>query len=179
MLDSLDGLRHDAVVGGNHEDDDVGRVRAARTHGGKGGVTGSVKEGDGAFRRLHAVSADVLGNAARFARHHFGFADVVKERGFAVVDVPHDGNDRRALDDVARVFIGFGHDLGFEVVFFDEDVLVSHFFGDERGGFLVKHLVNGDHRAEFHHDFDEFARFDAHFLRQFANGDGFRNAHFA
>ena len=145
VLDGLDGLRHDAVVGGNHEDDDVGRVRAARTHGGEGGVAGGVEEGDGAFRGLYAVGADVLGNAARLANRHFGFADVVKERGFAVVDVPHDGNDRRALDDVARVFVGFGHDLGFEVVFFDEDVLVSHFFGDERGGFLVKHLVDGDH----------------------------------
>ena len=142
-------------------------------------MAGGVEEGDGAFRGLYAVGADVLGNAARFARDDFGFADVVEERGFAVVNVAHDGDDRRALDDVARVFVGLGHDLRFEVVFFDENVLVPHFFGNERGGFLVEHLVDGDHRAEFHHDFDEFARFDAHFLRQFANGDGFRNAHFA
>ena len=96
-----------------------------------------------------------------------------------MVNVAHDGDDRRALDDVARVFVGLGHDLCFEVVFFDEDVLVPHFFGDERGGFLVQHLVDGDHRAEFHHDFDEFARLDAHFLCEFANGDGFRDADFA
>ena len=145
MLDGLDGLRHDAVVGGDHEDDDVGGVRAARAHRGEGGVAGGVEESDGAFRGLYAVGADVLGDATGFACNDFGFADVVEERGFAVVHVPHNGDDRRALDDVARVFVGLGHDLRFEVVFFDEDVLVPHFFGDERGGFLVEHLVDGDH----------------------------------
>ena len=95
-----------------------------------------------------------------------------------MVNVAHDGHDRRTLDDITRVFVGFGHDLRFEFVFFEQDVLVSHFFGDKRSGFLVEQLVDGHHRTQFHHDFDQFARFDAHFLRQFTDGDGFRDTHF-
>ena len=178
VLDGLDGLRHDAIVSGDDENDDIGRIRTTCTHGGKGGVTRGIKEGDSALRGLHAVGADVLGNTTRFAGDDFGLADVVEQRGFTVVNVAHDGHDRRTLDDVTRVFVGFSHDLRFEFVFFEQDVLVSHFFGDKRGGFLVEQLVNGHHRTQFHHDFDQFARFDAHFLRQFTDSDGFRDTHF-
>ena len=120
----------------------------------------------------------MLGNTTRFAGDDFGLADVVEQRGFTVVNVAHDGHDRRTLDDIARVFVGFSHDLRFEFVFFEQDVLVSHFFGNKRSGFLVEQLVDGHHRTQFHHDFDQFARFDAHFLRQFTDSDGFRDTHF-
>ena len=36
VVDGLDGLRHDAVVGGHHQDDDVGHLGAAGAHGGEG-----------------------------------------------------------------------------------------------------------------------------------------------
>ena len=45
---------------------------------------------------FHVVGADVLRDAAGFARRHLGAADVVQQRGLAVVDVAHDGDDRRA-----------------------------------------------------------------------------------
>ncbi len=37
----------------------------------------------------------MLGDAAGFAAHHVGGADRVEQRGLAVVDVAHDGDDRR------------------------------------------------------------------------------------
>ena len=46
VIDRLDGLRHDAVVGSNHQDDDVGDAGAAGAHGGEGGVAGRVDERD-------------------------------------------------------------------------------------------------------------------------------------
>ena len=46
VVDGLDGLRHDAVVGGDHEDDDVGHLGAAGAHGREGLVAGRVDEGD-------------------------------------------------------------------------------------------------------------------------------------
>ena len=46
--------------------------------------------------KLHLVGADVLGNAAGFARRHVGFADGVEQRGLAVIDVAHDGDHGRA-----------------------------------------------------------------------------------
>ena len=46
VADRLDRLRHDAVVGGDHQHHDVGDLRAARAHGGEGRVAGRVDEGD-------------------------------------------------------------------------------------------------------------------------------------
>ncbi len=36
VVDGLDGLRHDAVVGGHHEHDDVGDLARRGAHGGEG-----------------------------------------------------------------------------------------------------------------------------------------------
>ncbi len=46
VVDRLDGLRHDAVVGGDHQHDDVGDLGAARAHRGEGLVARRVEEGD-------------------------------------------------------------------------------------------------------------------------------------
>ena len=97
VIDRLDRLRHDAVVGRDHQDDEVGDLGAARAHRGEGGVAGRVDEGDLAARgRGHLIGADMLGDAAGFAAHHIGLADGVEQRGLAVVDMAHDGHDRRA-----------------------------------------------------------------------------------
>ena len=50
VADRLDRLRHDAVVGGDHQHHDVGHLRAAGAHGGEGGVARGVEEGDRARR---------------------------------------------------------------------------------------------------------------------------------
>ena len=97
VVDRLDGRRHDAVVGRDHQDDDVGRLRAAGAHGGERLVARRVEEDDVvAARRRDLVGADVLGDAARLARGDVGVADGVEQRGLAVVDVAHDGDHRRA-----------------------------------------------------------------------------------
>jgi len=46
VVDRLDRLRLDAVVGRDHQDDDVGDLGAARAHGGERLVAGRVEEGD-------------------------------------------------------------------------------------------------------------------------------------
>jgi hypothetical protein len=50
VVDGFDGLRHHAVVGRHHQDDDVGGLGAARTHGGERLVARGVEEGDHAAR---------------------------------------------------------------------------------------------------------------------------------
>jgi hypothetical protein len=42
------------------------------------------------------VGADMLGDAARFAGRHPGAADIVEQRGLAVIHMAHDGDHRRA-----------------------------------------------------------------------------------
>jgi len=46
VVDRLDGLRHDTVVSRDHQDDDVGDLRAARAHRGERFVAGRIEKGD-------------------------------------------------------------------------------------------------------------------------------------
>ena len=100
VVDGLKRLRHHAVVRGNHDDDDVRDLGAARTHTGKGLVARRVEEDNLAagsrrafLRESHLVGADVLRNAAGLACRYFGLANGVEQRGFAVVHMAHDGDD--------------------------------------------------------------------------------------
>jgi len=95
VLNGFLGLRHDAVVGCDDQDDDVGDLRAARAHRGESCVARGVEEGHDAARGLDVVGADVLGDTARFARRDLGATDVVEQRRLAVVDVTHDRDDWR------------------------------------------------------------------------------------
>ena len=49
VLNGLDGLRHHAVISRNHENDDIRRLRTARTHRRKRGMARRIKERDLAF----------------------------------------------------------------------------------------------------------------------------------
>ena len=79
VIDGFERLRHHAVIGRHHQHDDVGGLRAARTHAGERFVTGRVEEDNLAAigRRFlignpHFVSADMLGDASGFAVRHVG-----------------------------------------------------------------------------------------------------------
>ena len=174
----LDGLRHHAVVGCNHKNHDIGCFRTARTHSGKRFVTRSIQEGNHAAWGFNVVCTDVLGNAARFALYHFGAADVVQQRSFTVVDVTHDGNDRRTRQCFG--FHGFHAFIQecFRIVGGSRFADVAEFFYHNQGGVLVDGLVDGDHHAHFHQGFNHFDAFNGHFVRQIGNGNGFGNQNF-
>ena len=48
VVDRFHRLRHDAVVGRDHENDDIGYLGAARAHRRERGVAGRIDEGDAA-----------------------------------------------------------------------------------------------------------------------------------
>ncbi len=96
VVDRLDRLRHEAVVRRDDEHDDVGHVRAARAHRGEGGVARRVEESDARAFVIDGVGADVLGDSAGFARRDARLADRIHERGLAVIDVAHEGDNRAA-----------------------------------------------------------------------------------
>ena len=88
MVDGLDRLRHDIVVGGDDDDCKVGHFRSTGTHGGEGLVAGGVEEGDSpSVGELDVVGSDMLGDAACLSRYDVGFTDIVEQRGLAMVDV--------------------------------------------------------------------------------------------
>ena len=78
MVDRLNRLRHDAIIGRHHQNHDIGCLGAPRTHGRKRLVTRRIQEGDDSTRGLHVISPDVLRNAAGLTSRHFGAADRIK-----------------------------------------------------------------------------------------------------
>ena len=141
MVDGLDGLGHDVVVGGDDDDTEVGDLRTTGTHGGEGFVTGGVEEGDVAsVGKGDGVGTDVLCDAAGLACDYVCLADVVEQRCFAVVDVAHDGHNRWTGNEIfRRVFLfvdGVGN-LG-RYIFGAESELVGH----DVDGLGVKALVD-------------------------------------
>ena len=158
VTNRLDRLRHDAVVGRHHQHDDVGDLRAAGAHRGEGGVTGGVDEGDGlAARGDDLVGADVLSDAARFARNHIGVANRVEQRGLAVIDMAHDRDDRRARDGRAFV-VGPIEEAFLDVGFGDALDRVAHLLGHKLRGVGVEHVGQRHHAALAHQKLDHVDR---------------------
>ena len=115
VVDGFERLRHHAVIRRDDENDNVGGFRAARTHAGKGFVTGRIEEHDLApvGRRIFIhecdfVGADMLGDSAGFAFGNVGGTDGIEQRRFAVVDVAHDGDNRRTRNRFGRAFFARG-----------------------------------------------------------------------
>ena len=119
----------------------------------------------------------MLGDAAGFARRHFGAADVVQQRSLAVVHVAHDGHHRRA-----RQRFGLGVLLlvreGLRVVQRGNHGGVAQLFYHDHGGILVQRLVDGDHLAQLHQLLDDFGCLNGHLVRQFSHGNGLGHVHF-
>src|SRR5215212_94205 len=178
VVDRLHGLGHDPVVGGDHQHGDVGHGRAPGPHGGERLVAGGVDEGHQAAvgARPDLVGTDVLGDAAGLAGDHVGVADGVEQLGLAVVDVAHDGHDRRAGTQVL-VLVGLGvlpaldllEGVGLAGV---DDLDVGADLLGEQGDRLVRHgLGGGQHLAHLHEHADQVAGGLAEAVGQVLDGD--------
>ena len=159
MIDGLHRLRHHTVVGGDHQDGDVGGLGAAGAHGGERLVARGVDERDQTLDAVmvhgHLVGTDVLGDATGLALAHAGLADGVQQSGLAVVDVTHDGDDRRTLLEVffAALVLAVGQVEGlqeFAVLVLGRDHLddVVHLAAQQFQGLVTHRLGRGHHLAE-------------------------------
>ena len=152
-------LRLYAVVGRDDKHRDVRDLGAAGAHGREGLVARGVEERDLAPVVLGLVGADVLRDPTRLGLDHGGFADRVQERRLAVIDVAHDRDHGRPVDEVLR---GVLEDLG-ELVLFG-DVLDRHVAldlgRDHLDGLVGERLRDRDHLPEAHHDLDDLGRRD-------------------
>ena len=70
MLNGFNRLRHQAIIGSHHQNDDVGYRSAALTHLRECFMARCIEERDDrAILRLHLIRANMLRNAACFARY--------------------------------------------------------------------------------------------------------------
>ncbi len=174
VIDGFDGLRHDAVVGGHHQDDDIGDFRAAGAHARERLVAGRVDEHDFAVVLLDVVGADVLRDAAGFAVGHMGGTNGVQQRSFAVIDVAHDGDHGRAPHFIGGHF-GFGDFL--RALFFVADLVggSAELARQILGHLYVEILVDGGEDLLFHQLLDHQIGFDAELFGKLFDGDAFGN----
>ncbi len=173
VIDGLDRLRHDAVIRGHHQHHDIGDIRTALAHFGEGGVARCVEEGDlVAGLGLHLIAADMLRDAARFALGDIGTAKRVEQAGLAVVDMAHDGDDRRTLlERFFRIDVLFHRDI--DIGLGDLLDVVTELFHQQFRRILVDRLVDGDHHVEIEELLHEVGALLAHTLGQFADRDSF------
>ena len=179
MVNRFDRLRHDRIVRGDDEDDDVGHLGAPRAHLREGGVAGRVEEGDlAAVLDRHLIGADVLGDAARFSGDDVRLAERVEQRRFPVIDMAHNGDDGRTrLQRALGVFIP--DKALFDVRFGDALRRMAEIGDDEFGGVGVERRVRRHHLALFHQLTDEIDRAHGHALGEFLHRNRLRNDDFA
>ena len=171
VVDGFDGLRHDAVVGGDHQDCNVGTHCAAGAHRGEGRVARGVQEGDRIAVDADRIGADVLGDAAGLARDHVRLADGVEEARLAVVDVAHDHDDGGTGD---QLFGGVLVVVKEALLDRDHDFLLylaAELGGDVLGGVKVDVLVDGGHDAVLDQALDDLGGGLLHPGGQLAHGD--------
>ena len=171
VVDGLNGLGHDAVVGSHHQNGDIGAHRAAGTHRGKGGVARGIQEGDGIAVHIHGISADVLGNAAGLTGGDGSLPDGIQQRGLAVVNVAHDNHNGSA----GLQLVGGVHMIVNDLLLDgDGDFLLhlaAHFRSHKLGGIEVDSLVDGGHDAVLHQQLDDLTGGLLHPGSQLAHGD--------
>ena len=183
MVDSLNRLGHDAVIGSDHEDRNVGDLSATCTHGREGLVTGGIDEGDradGAVLSLDRdlVGADVLGDAAVLGVDDVSVTDRVEQLGLTVVDVPHDGDDRRTGHHVLSVVEFFGLEVDVEgleqlavlVLGGDDLDVIAELRAQGLEGVLVEGLRGGRHLAQGEEDRHECCGIDINLLGEVSKG---------
>ena len=175
VVERLDRLRHHTVIGGHDEHRDVGRLRTTSTHGGERLVTRGVDQGDATFGAVDLgvdlVGTDVLGDATGLLVDDVGRTQRVEELGLSVVDVTHDGHDRRTgLEHVLVALVG--PELQVEGV---EQLAVLVLGRDDLDGVVellteqlqrrvVDRLGRGDHLAEVEQHLHQRGRVDADLL---------------
>ena len=171
MVDGFDRLRHDAVIGGHDENDDIGYRSAAGSHGGESRVPRGVNDCDLLVFVFFLVGTDGLRNAASLVACDIAMADGIDEGSLAVVDVAHDGHDRGPFDQVLGVV------MNLELV---KMLLVHHDFlleviveleADGADRFVVEQLVDGDGLPLHEEEFDDGGRGNVDGFRKIANAE--------
>ena len=94
MLNRFFRLRHHTIICSHDQHHNVSSLRATRSHRGEGSVTWCIQKSDGAIVGFDIVGTNVLRDTPTLARGHFGTTNVIKQRGFSVIHVPHHRDNR-------------------------------------------------------------------------------------
>ena len=173
VVDCLDRLRHNAVVRCDDENCHVRDLRTARTHRRERLMARRIKEDDLLALTDDLIGTDVLGDAARLMRADGSVANGIEQRGLAVIDVPHDGDDRRAILERLRVVLDLRDQRRVDI---RRQFLRRHaeLCRDEGCCIVVDLLIDARHDAHQHELLDDVRRRVAHLGREILDGNRLR-----
>ena len=133
---------------------------------------GVIEERDATALVPDLVGRDVLRDAAELAFGEPGLADRVEQGGLAVIDVAHDGHDRRALDrghPVGALAGGLQFFLLLDLNFLfkgDDQGVEAHLFREFDRRFRLHDVVHGRHDAAVEQHLEQVLRLETHLLGQ-------------
>ena len=174
MLDSLDGLRLDAIIGSDDQDDDISRSCTTRTHRCKGRVPGRIQKCNFSLVDVDRVRTDMLGDTAGLAGRDLGVAYVIEQSGLAMIDVSHDGNDWCPYDLITGWRL-ICQQVCIDIRAADRLGDMTQLFHHQDRSVLIDDLVNRHHRAHVEQDLDDFIALHCHLLRKLRHGNAFGN----
>jgi len=129
-------------------------------------VAGGVQEDQVPLGRAEAVGPDVLGDAPGLLFSDPSCPDRIQEAGLAVVDVPHDGYDRRPRPEILGPVRSLGRHLR-ELLLAVERAdlqLVAVLLRHQHRGIVVEPLVDRGEDPHLHHLLDELVDLDPQFF---------------
>ena len=173
MVNCFKSLRHNTVICSNNKNNDIGNLSTASTHHSECFVTRSIKEGDFSLLCRNLICTDLLSNTARFSCNHVCVTDCIKSLCLTVVNVTHNGNNRRTRTNTFFVS-GIAFDNGFVIQAYQVNFTVI--FRSKNGcSITVNALVDGYHHTHAHQFCNDFICFKIHLLCKICNCDGFKN----
>ena len=122
--------------------------------------------------RGYLIGTDMLGNATGFAGNNLRIPDRIKQRSLTVVNVTHNGNDRRTCFQIFRLFFDHLQNI-FDVRVRDTHNSVTKFFDNQFSGVSVNGLVLCRHDAICHQRFHNISNALGHPVGKLRNGNGF------
>ena len=181
MIDRLQGLGHNPIVGRHHQDRHIRHLRTTRPHRRKCLVARRVHKGDLLVIFGYLVGTYSLGYSSSLSRSHVGLSNRVQQRSFPMVHVSHHCDHRRSLAHLAlslpRHFdqspprrlraLRFGYRSTF-------GNLEPQIAGNHRRRLVVQSLIDICHYPIVHQLFNNINRTQVKHIRKIAHRHGGR-----
>ena len=170
VVDSLNSLRHDIVVGSYNDDSDIGNLSTTSTHSSKRFVTRSIEECDmTTILQSYVVSTNVLCDTTSLTSDNVRFTNVVKQRSFTVVNVTHHSNDWWTWEKIffaIFLFLNSINNIGRNKL-----CLETKFIGNDIDSFGIETLVDRNEQTEVETSLNNLSNVDIHHNSQLISGN--------
>ncbi len=174
MVNSLTGLRHNAIICSNDKNDNISNLCSTGTHHGECGVSRSIEEYHFALTfESNLVCADMLGYSPKLTFSYLSGTNGIEQLGLTMVNVTHYRNDWCTIDHIL-VSLRFTSDKcliiqGYKV---DFTVVITT---DNLSCLKVDLLVNRHHHTHLEQFGNNLTSLQIHLLGQIRDRDDFHH----